>query len=105
MPATRAGRGRASPRRWTSAGSRCTRSTRADAEPKARRSRVFELFTDRARHAVVLSQDEAIALGHDFIGTEHLLLGLVGTDRSTAGDVLRPVVHRHRRRGDPAPGQ
>jgi ATP-dependent Clp protease ATP-binding subunit ClpC len=50
---------------------------------------VFEFFTDRARRAVVLSQDEAIALGHDFIGTEHILLGLIGTDRSTAGDVLR----------------
>jgi len=50
---------------------------------------VFEFFTDRARRAVVLSQDEAIALGHDFIGTEHILLGLVGTDGSTAGDVLR----------------
>ncbi|GGT58087.1 hypothetical protein GCM10014713_59640 [Streptomyces purpureus] len=50
---------------------------------------MFEFFTDRARHAVVQSQDEAIALGHDFIGTEHLLLGLVGTDQSTAGDVLR----------------
>ncbi|QHC22946.1 peptidase [Streptomyces sp. GS7] len=50
---------------------------------------MFEFFTDRAKRAVVLSQDEAIALGHDFIGTEHILLGLVGTDRSTAGDVLR----------------
>ncbi|MBU7596264.1 peptidase [Streptomyces sp. P38-E01] len=50
---------------------------------------MFEFFTDRGRHAVVLSQDEAVALGHDFIGTEHILLGLVGTDRSTAGDVLR----------------
>jgi ATP-dependent Clp protease ATP-binding subunit ClpA len=50
---------------------------------------VFEFFTDRAKRAVVLSQDEAIALGHDFIGTEHILLGLVGTDQSTAGEVLR----------------
>jgi ATP-dependent Clp protease ATP-binding subunit ClpC len=50
---------------------------------------VFEFFTDRARRAVVLSQDEAIALGHDFIGTEHILLGLAGTEGSTAGDVLR----------------
>lgn len=50
---------------------------------------MFEFFTDRARRAVVLSQDEAIALGHDFIGTEHILLGLIGTDQSTAGDVLR----------------
>jgi ATP-dependent Clp protease ATP-binding subunit ClpC len=50
---------------------------------------MFEFFTNRARDAVVLSQDEAIALGHDFIGTEHILLGLIGTGRSTAGDVLR----------------
>lgn len=50
---------------------------------------MFEFFTDRAKHALTVSQDEAIALGHDFIGTEHLLLGLVGTDQSTAGDVLR----------------
>ncbi|MFI8007033.1 Clp protease N-terminal domain-containing protein [Streptomyces sp. NPDC086010] len=50
---------------------------------------MFEFFTDRAKRALTLSQDEAIALGHDFIGTEHLLLGLVGTDQSTAGDVLR----------------
>lgn len=50
---------------------------------------MFEFFTDRARQAVTLSQDEAIALGHDFIGTEHVLLGLIGTDRSTAAGVLR----------------
>ncbi|MFH8989525.1 Clp protease N-terminal domain-containing protein [Streptomyces sp. NPDC017940] len=58
---------------------------------------MFELFTERARHAVTLSQDEAIALGHDFIGTEHLLLGLVGTERSTAGDVLREQGVEHTR--------
>ena len=50
---------------------------------------MFEYFTDRARQAVVASQDEALALGHDFIGTEHLLLGLAGTIDSTAGEVLR----------------
>ncbi|MEU5838052.1 Clp protease N-terminal domain-containing protein [Streptomyces diacarni] len=50
---------------------------------------MFEYFTDRAKQALVLSQDEALTLGHDFIGTEHLLLGLIGTDQSTAGDVLR----------------
>lgn len=52
---------------------------------------MFEFFTDRARRAIVLAQDEALALGHDFIGTEHLLLGLAGTGRSTAGDVLREL--------------
>ncbi len=38
---------------------------------------MFEQFTERARQVVVLAQDEARALGHDYIGTEHLLLGLL----------------------------
>jgi ATP-dependent Clp protease ATP-binding subunit ClpA len=38
---------------------------------------VFELFTDRARRVVVLAQEEARNLDHDYIGTEHLLLGLL----------------------------
>jgi len=49
---------------------------------------VFEFFTDRARRAVVLSQDEAIALGHDFIGTEHILLGLLATGEGRGLEVL-----------------
>jgi Clp amino terminal domain, pathogenicity island component len=38
---------------------------------------MFERFTDRARRVVVLAQEEARRLDHDYIGTEHLLLGLV----------------------------
>jgi ribosomal protein S18 acetylase RimI-like enzyme len=38
---------------------------------------VFERFTDRARRVVVLAQEEARLLDHDYIGTEHLLLGLI----------------------------
>jgi ATP-dependent Clp protease ATP-binding subunit ClpC len=38
---------------------------------------MFERFTDRARRAVVLAQHEARLLNHDFIGTEHILLGLI----------------------------
>ena len=49
---------------------------------------MFEFFTDRARRAVVLSQDEAIALGHDFIGTEHILLGLLATGEGRGLEVL-----------------
>jgi hypothetical protein len=37
----------------------------------------FERFTERARQVVVLAQDEARALKHDYIGTEHILLGLL----------------------------
>lgn len=49
---------------------------------------MFDRFTDLAKRAIVASQDAALSLGHDFIGTEHLLLGLVST-AGTAGEVLR----------------
>jgi ATP-dependent Clp protease ATP-binding subunit ClpA len=39
---------------------------------------MFERFTEQARDVVVRAQEEARALGHGFIGTEHLLLGIVG---------------------------
>jgi ATP-dependent Clp protease ATP-binding subunit ClpA len=39
---------------------------------------MFERFTSRARHAVVLAQEEARRLQHNYIGTEHVLLGLLG---------------------------
>jgi ATP-dependent Clp protease ATP-binding subunit ClpA len=38
---------------------------------------VFERFTDRARRAVVLAQEEARLLNHNYLGTEHILLGLI----------------------------
>src|ERR1022692_4577305 len=38
---------------------------------------MFERFTDRARSVVVLAQEEARLLNHNYIGTEHLLLGLI----------------------------
>ena len=41
---------------------------------------MFDIFTDAAKRALVLAQDEAIMLGHDFVAAEHLLLGLVGPD-------------------------
>jgi ATP-dependent Clp protease ATP-binding subunit ClpC len=49
---------------------------------------VFDKFTDLAKRSIVLSQDEAISLGHDFIGTEHLLLGLIGVREGIAGQIL-----------------
>ncbi len=39
---------------------------------------MFDIFTDAAKRALVLAQDEAIMLGHDFVSAEHLLLGLAG---------------------------
>jgi ATP-dependent Clp protease ATP-binding subunit ClpA len=45
---------------------------------------VFERFTERARQVVVLAQDEARALGHGHIGSEHLLLGLLREEEGLA---------------------
>src|ERR1700761_489558 len=49
---------------------------------------MFERFTNRARHVVVLAQEEARLLQHNYIGTEHILLGLLGEPESIAGQVL-----------------
>jgi ATP-dependent Clp protease ATP-binding subunit ClpC len=52
---------------------------------------MFERFTDRARRVVVQAQDEARTLNHDFIGTEHLLLGLVGEGKGAAVAALESL--------------
>jgi hypothetical protein len=49
---------------------------------------VFERFTDRARRVVVLSQEEARRLNHNYIGTEHLLLGLIREEDSIAARAI-----------------
>jgi ATP-dependent Clp protease ATP-binding subunit ClpA len=49
---------------------------------------MFERFTDRAREAVVLAQDEASLLRHNYIGTEHLLLGILREGSGVAARVL-----------------
>jgi tetratricopeptide (TPR) repeat protein len=49
---------------------------------------LFEKFTDRSRHAIVLAQEEAKALRSDQIGTEHLLLGLICEGNGIAARVL-----------------
>ena len=49
---------------------------------------MFERFTDRARRVVVLAQMEARRLNHNHIGTEHLLLGLVGDGQGVAAHLL-----------------
>jgi ATP-dependent Clp protease ATP-binding subunit ClpA len=49
---------------------------------------MFERFTDKARRAVVLAQEEARLLGHDYIGAEHILLGLIWEGSGVAGQAL-----------------
>lgn len=49
---------------------------------------MFERFTERARQVVVLAQDEARTLRHNYIGTEHILLGLLREEEGLAARVL-----------------
>jgi ATP-dependent Clp protease ATP-binding subunit ClpA len=49
---------------------------------------MFERFTDQARRVVVRAQEEARMLGHNYIGTEHILLGLLAEDDGLAAQAL-----------------
>lgn len=49
---------------------------------------MFERFTVEARRAVVLASEEARGLGHNWIGTEHLLLGLLREGQGVGAQVL-----------------
>jgi hypothetical protein len=71
---------------------------------------MFERFTNQSRHVVVLAQEEARMLDHNYIGTEHLLLGLLHEGRGSAARALTAMDvtlrgpgpgRRHRR---PGPG-
>ncbi|MDQ1466284.1 MAG: ATP-dependent Clp protease ATP-binding subunit ClpC [Actinomycetota bacterium] len=52
---------------------------------------MFERFTDRARRVVVLAQEEAHLLNHNYIGTEHLLLGLIHEGEGVAAQALESL--------------
>ncbi len=52
---------------------------------------MFEKFTDRARQVVVLAQEEARSLKHNYIGTEHILLGLLREEEGLAARVLESL--------------
>ena len=52
---------------------------------------MFERFTDRARRVVVLAQDEARRLNHNYIGTEHILLGLIHEGTGIAAKALESL--------------
>ncbi len=52
---------------------------------------MFERFTDRARRVIVLAQEEARMLNHNYIGTEHLLLGLVREGEGVAAKALEAM--------------
>src|SRR5918995_3433166 len=51
----------------------------------------FDRFNDRAKRVLALAQDEAIRFNHNYIGTEHLLLGLVREGEGVAARVLNSM--------------
>ena len=52
---------------------------------------MFERFTDRARRVVILAQEEARLLNHNYIGTEHVLLGLIHEHEGVAAKALESL--------------
>jgi hypothetical protein len=52
---------------------------------------MFERFTDQARRVVVVAQEESRKLGHNYIGTEHILLGILGSGNSVAVSALESL--------------
>ncbi|PFG28002.1 ATP-dependent Clp protease [Corynebacterium renale] len=52
---------------------------------------MFERFTDRARRVIVLAQEEARMLNHNYIGTEHILLGLISEGEGVAAKALESM--------------
>src|ERR1039457_6100506 len=76
---------------------------------------MFERFTNQSRYAIVAAQEEARSLDHDYIGSEHLLLGLLREDQGTSARALAsagitleagrpPRGTTHRRGGGPPAG-
>src|SRR3569623_1110731 len=60
-------------------------------EGRGRSYLMFERFTDRARRVVVLAQEEARMLNHNYIGTEHILLGLIHEGEGVAAKALESL--------------
>jgi ATP-dependent Clp protease ATP-binding subunit ClpC len=52
---------------------------------------MFERFTGRSRRVVVLAQEEARMLNHEYVGTEHILLGLIREDGGVAAQALESL--------------
>jgi ATP-dependent Clp protease ATP-binding subunit ClpC len=57
----------------------------------ARRRAMFERFTDWARQVIVLAQEEARMLDHNYVGTEHILLGLIRQGEGVAAKALESL--------------
>src|SRR5215470_5138082 len=71
--------------------SRRLRPRAVSAAPSGTGGEMFERFTDRARRVVVLAQEEARMLNHNYIGTEDILLGLIHEGEGVAAKALESL--------------
>src|SRR5260370_31732534 len=76
---------------WNTSSLRASGGTSMRRQPHLGFSSHFDKFTGRARNILSLAQEEAQRFAHPYIGTEHLLLGLVRQDESVAVVVLRSL--------------
>jgi prophage maintenance system killer protein len=85
--------GRLRPHEGKEAGIMRRLTRRRNCEPLAITARAgkFPHLTDRAYRALTMAQAEAAALNHNYLGTEHLLLGLLGIDDGIAAKILTPL--------------
>src|SRR5204862_7657521 len=78
------------------------------AERRPGENGMFERFSDRARRVVVLAQEEARMLNQNYIGTEHILLGLIQEGEGVAAKPLESLgisLEGARRQGEESSGQ
>src|SRR5680860_954097 len=52
---------------------------------------MFKRYTEKAKRAIMIAQEEAINLNHEYIGTEHILIGLIKEEEGVASQVLRQL--------------
>ena len=76
---------------WEAAVGRSLRRPRTSAKSVRVTKMMFERFTEKAIKVVMLAQEEARRLGHNFVGTEQVLLGLIGESTGIAAKVLKSM--------------
>ena len=76
---------------WEAAVGRSLRRPRTAAKSVRVTKMMFERFTEKAIKVVMLAQEEARRLGHNFVGTEQVLLGLIGESTGIAAKVLKSM--------------
>jgi len=76
---------------FKSVGAKSTALSKQSGASRAVTTAMFERFTEKAIKVIMLAQEEARRLGHNFVGTEQILLGLIGEGTGIAAKVLKSM--------------